>query len=226
MLQAFKKQRAKRLSVAVLALLILVPCANASLATASYKVSLLALEFNSTDYTEHNFPSNANYTLPWRVELTNKLVYNETTESPSGKVLFQNMLNISEGILEIQWFETTDDKGLMDVYASETSSGNLIDTITYSIDELWTLKMSVDGFTYANASGVQIEFNFNGFGISNVSACGGIADSAESGFVQLEFSSGTEYGIDIVYAMMPLLLTLAVIGMVVKMVDRMGKYGS
>ena len=224
-MQALKRARAnRRLLVVFLALAILSPAATGALATANYKVSIVYTEFNVIDETEHTFPNDSNYTLPWRMDLINKLTYNDTTTNPGANLKFTNYENSSKGIIELYYFKPdAEGKGSVNVYASETTVGNLIDIIPYTIDSPQTLSTVVDGITIKNATDTQLEYNFKAFGISNVSARGAVANCCTAGFMQLEFSSGSKYGLDIVYEMIPLMITLTVIGMVIKMVDKMGK---
>ena len=224
-MQALKRVRAKRrLLVVVLALAILIPAATGALATVSYKVSCIYTEFNVTTKTTHTFPNDANYTLPWRAVMTNKVTYNDTTTSPACKIGFVNAANSSEGVMDFNWGKPdANGKGNLEVYIGEGTSGNLIDTVPFTIDQPLTIYIVADGITIKNSTDIQLEYNFKAFAICNVSASGSVADCATAGFLQIEFSSGAQYGLDIVYSMIPLMVTITVIGMIVKMMDRMGK---
>lgn len=155
--------------------------------------------------------------------MTNKLTYNDTTSDPAAKIGFVNYLNKSLGVIDLIWAEPTAGYGTVDVYVGEGASGSKVGTIPYTIDSTQVLYVVVDGITIKNETDTQLEYNFNTFGIGNVSAAGTINDSATAGFLQLEFHSGSEYGIDIVSSFLPLMVSLAVLGMIVKMFDKLGK---
>ena len=224
-MQALKRARAKRrLLVVFLALAILIPAATGAAATANYRVSCIYSEFNVTTKTTHTFPEDATYTLPWQAVMTNKVTYNDTTTSPACKIGFVNAANISEGVVDFNWGKPdANGKGNLEVYIGEGTIGNLIDTVPFTIDQPLTIYLVADGITIKNSTDTQLEYNFKAFAICNVTACGSVADCAIAGFLQLEFSAGAEYGLDIVYAMIPLMITITVIGMVVRMMDKMGK---
>ena len=221
MKQVLKKQRVKHLIISLLALTIVIS-PLAVLGTPSYSVSVIYSEFNVATYTEHTFPSEGNYTLPWSVVVTNKLTYNETTDACNAKVRFQNGLNISEGVVDLQWFEPTAGIGTLDVYVSETDTGVKVGSLDYETDEEWTVNFASDGITLLNESGSQLEYNFNAFDINNVSVTG-IVDAVTAGFVQLDFSDTSEYGLDIISAMLPLLVTLTMFSVIIKSVNKLGK---
>jgi len=222
-MQALKRQRAKRLFVAVLAL-ILIPSALIAQATPAYKISVIYTEFNSQTATEHTFPDSANYTLPWKAEITNKLTYNETGAAQSAKILFCNASDSSD-LLDLMFnnCSTTTGKGIVDVYQSYTGTGVKVGSFPYTYEKSATYLFSEDGLVVKNDTDTQFEFNFNAWTIDNVSVQGGSDFVATAGIMQLNFSSGAEYGLDIVFNMMPILVALSVIGMVVKMVNRMSK---
>ena len=222
MLRALNKHRAKRFLVAVLAISMIFS-ATSVLATPSYNVSVIYTEFNSTDWTEHTFPNSANYTVSWNVDLTNRLTYNETTDDCSAKIRFQNGADTSAGVIDLQYFEPTLGVGTVDVYASETDTGVKIGSMDYTTDETITLVVSADGLTLTNDTGLQIEYNFLGFDILNVSAQGGSIYEVTAGFLQLEFGAGSTESIAILTDILPLMVTLAVLGMVFKMFDNLGK---
>ena len=222
MLKALKTHKAKRFLVATLAVLMIFS-ATSVLATPSYNVSVIYTEFNSTSWTEHTFPNSANYTVSWSVDLTNRLTYNETTDSCSAKIRFQNGEDVSAGVIDLQYFEPTLGVGTVDIYASETDTGAKIGSMDYTTDEAITLAVSADGLTVTNDTGLQIEYNFLGFDIVNVSAQGGSVFEVTAGFFQLEFSDSSTDSIAILTEILPLMVTLAVLGMVFKMFDNLGK---
>ncbi len=217
MFQVLKKNRVKHLLITFLALFIVIS-PLAVLGTPSHGVSAIYTEFNSTVKTEHTFPSEANYTLPWTVEVVNGLTYNETTATPSAKIGFVNYENVSLGLIDLQFYEDGD----LEVYVSETDSGVKVGTLAYVADEEWSLAVADDGIKLSNSSGIQLDYNFLAFGIDKVTCNAGINDTATAGFIQLEFSDTSEFGLDIISAMLPLLVTLTMISIIIKSVNKLG----
>jgi len=223
-MQALKSVRAKRrLLVVFLALAILIPAVPVA-ATPAYSISVIYTEFNSLAWTEHTFPGGANYTLPWQVKITNKLTYNETGAAQSAKLQFCNASN-KDDLFDLMFHNcsTTTKKGTVDVYQSYTGTGVKIGSFPYTYEEPATYYFSTDGVIVKNKTDTQFEFNFNAWTLLNVSAQGSTEFVATAGIMQLDLSSGAAYGLDIVYAMIPLMIMITVIGMIVKMVDKMGR---
>lgn len=213
-----RRQKGVLLGVFALAILIGVMPTNV-LSTASYSVSIVYTEFNSGTATEHTFPGGANYTLPWKVVITNKLTYNETTSNPVAILLLCNASD-KDDLMDLMFQDT----GVVDVYQSYTGSGVKIGSFPWTTLIPATYTFSVDGLVVKNKTDTQFEFNFNAWPLRNVSAKGSAEDMVTAGTMQLDFSSGTgDFGLDIVFSVVPLMVTIAVLGMIIKMFDKMGK---
>ena len=201
----------------VFALISMLLTALITSATPTYNLSLVYSECNSAEWTEKDVPS-GNYTAPYSITITPNIVWNETTANPQVTIHFRNVSNEINGeLFGVKLYET----GSLQLLYGNTTSVVVVGSSTYTLGTEIKVSVMLDGFKVHNGTAIVIEYydaphDINGFHAS------GVVFATESGSILFEFSDGGEYGIDILVSFMPLLVTLAVLGMVMKSFDRLG----
>lgn len=186
----------------------------------SYSISVHYTEFNSDTFIQHNVPS-GNYTAPYTIEIdTSGIVWNDTTTVSWINMQFRNASDETAG--EIIGIKMMESSSVLQVLSGTTGTPVIIGSTKFTITSIITIEVSVDGFTVDNGTAVQLEYFTPSFDINGVWV-NGVAFSVEGGIANLAFDdTGGDYGIDILVDFMPLLVTIAVLGMVMKSFDRLG----
>jgi len=214
-----KALRAKSLLLAVFALTILNISVLSVSATATYTISHPYSDFNSVTATKRNIPE-GNYTAPWRAIVTPSVTWNKTTSTPYMKVHFQNVTDETKNFVSLQFLNTSN---LYVIYGVDGDSGQQVGAGTYTMGESVTVYASIDGFRVNNGTVDVVEYFVTMFTIDGSGGAGGVDFSCLSGVVNIKFSSGSEFGLDLVFEMVPLIVAITLLGVVFKAFGKIGK---
>ncbi|MCK5605224.1 hypothetical protein KAR91_25255 [Candidatus Pacearchaeota archaeon] len=202
-----KGLRVKRILI-VFALIGLVFSISVVKATPTQSVSVLYTALNETGWTEFAVPT-GNYTAPYTVKLLPNFVWNATTQDAQFQLQMRNASDTYQSWM-IHFFDGGTING---VY-----NGSIVGSCDFTMETEIEVKVATDGFTVNNGSAIQIEF-FADFTmpIDGTWVHGQQEFTLTSGTVNMEFNDGGDYGVDIITSMIPLIVTIAVLGAVLKM---------
>lgn len=202
-----KGLRVKRILI-VFALIGLVFSVSMAKGAATQRVSVLYSDLNVDSWTEYEVPT-GNYTTPYTVKITPSVTWNATTSNARFQLNFRNASATYQDYL----IEFSDAGVLVCVY-----NGTQVGATTFTMDTEITIKVQSDGYTVNNGSGVQVTFygDFS-FPIDGVFARGNVVDTTTAGTVIVEFNDGGDFGLDIITDMIPIIVTIAILGAVLKM---------
>ena len=188
--------------------------------TATNNLSIPLTTINSGTPVEHNVALEANYTAPYTITILPSLVWNETTDNPFLHVGFRNASNEVDGEMWEIWLAEEPTATLRAQYGI-VATMNIVGSSNFTMGTEITVSVDTDGFSVHNGTDTVIEYFAPMFDINGLWAWGKV-NAATSGICNVEFSDGGDFGIDILISFMPLLVTIAVLGMVMKSFDRLG----
>jgi len=190
----------------VFALICLILSVSVIKANPTYTVSALYTDFNSVSWTEHDVPS-GNYTVPYTVRVMPYLTLN-STGNPSAQIHFVNITNEVDGeLFGISLYKA----GVIQVNSGVRTGVVVVATDVYTMEETITIRVQEDGFTVNNGTDTICEYFTTMFSIDGVYVRGVTAYTATAGYVNVEFSDGTEYGLDIINEILPAMVAITVL---------------
>lgn len=206
-----KQFRVKRILI-VFALIGLVMSSVANVkANPTYSISDLYSVYNSSSWTEKDVPS-GNYTAPYSIIVNADITWNGTTSNAQFTATFRNISNEVDGELFGVKFL---DSGVMQLLAGTTASVNVVGSSTYTIGTDVKVSVAVDGIKCYNGSETFGEYYMTTFNVDGHHGSGG-TDFMTAGKVNYTYNDGGDYGLDIISSMVPVLVTIAVLGAVMK----------
>ena len=181
-------------------------------------IEVVSTEFNTATVTQHNL--NTTFTSLYMLNITDKLDFNTTTTTANASIFFYHVGNVSEYINFL--FNGT---YFYIIGVSNNETVTLLDNSTYTSDvSVWCYEgnasVYVDDVSTANMTSFTVfdTSYFNCSGATNLinSTSGNV--TVYSGTLPLGRVTSYQIGLII-----PIVIAFAVITMMVKMIDKMGK---
>lgn len=208
-----KSLRVKRILI-VFALIGLVFSVLPVKATVTYNVSAIYTDFNASDWVEHDVPGSANYTVPYTVKIdVSTIAWNETTAVTWMTFQLRNASDEASG--EIIGIKLLEAGSVLQVLSGTTGTPVIIGATTFTLASEIVIKVSVDGFTVNNGTAIQITYYTPGFSVNGMYV-NGVEFSVTAGVANMEFNDGGDFGLDIITDMIPIIVTVAILGAVLK----------
>jgi spermidine/putrescine-binding protein len=211
----------KRTAISIIAILTLILAVSIPV-YASCVRSISYTVFNSETFT--SYALDQNYTKGFYAKVTNKLVYNTTTNK-AGIIRFHFDSNPASGsYLELSFWANKE----LHIWFSDGTSNIEIGASTWESGNLTKVYVSKDGvLSIINYQGNYVVKNY-GIGSQTLYYIGGHGESTASictsGYVTIEindYSASGDYGVtQSVIVWLPLIITFAMLGLVLGMIKK------
>lgn len=208
-----KRLRVKRILLVFALVGIMTASVTVAQATPTYNLSTVYTLFNTVTPAEMDVVGSANYTAPYKLTILFDLVFNETTSNPTATLGFRNASD--EGAtgeaFEVRFYET------FALWLNVGTVDSMVDGVIqteFTVGTEIELRVAVDGVTVYNGTDTTthyfVTYDVNGLWTE------GKVDAFTGGAMHTEFSDGGEFGLDIITEMLPVIVTIAILGVIMK----------
>lgn len=224
-----KALRAKSFPLVVFALIGLIFSASVVQGTATHTISLPHGDFFevSDPISTYIYDNETVYEPTWQAEIDLiNLVWNQTTTNPTIHLKFASNASV---IRFVQMsFAKPNENGTGNVVISSNSTGTGFvahGTHLYTESSSWEIKLTIkeDETIVKNSTDTLVDFYRVGEPIENMSRWSATGYALTAGHMNVQFSEGGDYGLDLLYQMFPVFMALALIGSIFKYAKRLGK---
>ncbi|RLI44548.1 hypothetical protein DRO69_07165 [Candidatus Bathyarchaeota archaeon] len=193
--------------------------------SASFAYSFTYTSFNTTTWT---YKQTDEARTAWQVEIVNNLVYNTTTAG-TAKIELTNATSGNQTIIDLCYASD----GTLDVWIGDETSRDKVTSGSWTADEKIYYTLDSNGYldigNETDRDSILSDYVLGAFSLEYVGASSQEgANVATSGYISVEITDAPisvefETVTDIIYAVIPLIFTVAVLGVVIKMFKSVSK---